>query len=468
MVLNLLNEPPVLEPAPRPRPFMAMGTLGLKQTAGAVWEEFDPNLRGPRAIAAYQKMAETDPICGAMLWAIESVVRGVEWSVKEAAPPGADHEAEPSEGAVEGADFLRRVLFEDMRTPWHVVVTEALSALPYGWALHEVVYAKRDDGRIGIDDLSLRPQHTLARWLMDERGEAAGFVQRHPMVGVELPVPLAKCCHWRVRHRNRSPEGVSIFRTAYRTWVEVVNLSNVEAIGVERSLAGLPVARIPRDIIARAADGEQADQQILSQFVRMVRDLRMNEQSGVVLPSDVWPTPDGAGFTSVRQYDVELLSANSTTANSADPAIRRRRGEMATAVLCDFLMLGQGASGSWALSTDKTELFLQSLAAIVKAIEAEANRSIVAPLWALNGLPPEDRPSIVAGAVAPADAEKLASFVATLAGAGARMFPDTPLENHLRKAAGLPPMSKEAIEAGAAGAMPPPGEDPNDPFAFEE
>lgn len=443
----LLSASTVEQPDPA-RPMTLYGTTGLRQSSGLVWEDYEPNLRGWKAVRTYARMAN-DPTCGAVLWAVESVLRGVEWEIEPAKPKNAPKEEPPSKKAQEGADFLHAVLFEDMRTSFPDVLAEALSVLTYGFSLHELVWERRDDGKVGLADVSPRPQDTVARWMFDEGGETTGFVQRHPITGTEIPIPIQKCLHFRMRGHKRSPEGVSLFRAAYKPWVEMAQLTNIELIGIERDLGGVPVARIPQDILVAAQQGDAQAFAQVQEYVRMVRDLRRNEQSGVVLPSDPWPTPDGSGVTAFRKYDLELISAAGTASAAADTAIRRRKGDIATSVLADFLLLGQQATGSWALSSDKTELFLQSLLALLNAIAAEFQRGLVVPLWALNGLPPETRPTLRPGPIAPVDLSKLAQNISTLATAGARMFPDTALENRLREMLGLPPLSDETLDAAA-------------------
>lgn len=440
-----------IEQPPAPKPFMAMGTTGLRQSSGYVWEDFEKELRGNKAVRTYERMAMSDATCGAILWAIESVLRGIEWEVDPALPKGAEGpDAEPTEEAQEAAEFVRSVLFEECDTPWPIVVAEALSCLWAGFALAEVVFKRRDDGKIGIRDIEPRPQDTVQRWLFETNGKLSGVVQIHPVSGREIHLPMEKLLHWRVRTRKRSPEGLSIFRSAYKSWVYATNLENIEAIGLERDLAGLPVARVPQEIISSAQEGDPRATAQLAEFVRMVRDLRRNEQSGVVLPSDTWETPDGSGRSAALKYDLTLLASGSDRSNAADPAIRRHQARIAMAVLADFIMLGQGSTGSWALSSDKTELFLKSLEAVADAIAVEAQRGIVVPLWALNGMKPELRPKLRRGPITKPNIQALAEFITTLAGAGAATFPDPKLEAHLRKLAGLPAAGKDASEAAKA------------------
>lgn len=424
------------------RPFEVIGTLGLRQASGMVFEEFDEKLRGQAAIRVYGRMSRSDTTVTAILWAIESVLRGVTWEVEPALAPG---ESQPTEAAVEAADFVKDVLFNDMKTPWQQFIAEALSCLAFGFSLHEIIWHKReDDGRVGIYDIQPRPQDTLVRWLFDEINEVTGIVQRHPVSGGEATIPMAKMLHFRVRHWKRDPEGISLLRGAYQSWVYAVNLTNIEAIGLERDLAGLPVARVPADLMNRAAGGDATAMAQLQAYVTMVRDLRLNQQAGVVLPSDPFPSPDGSGMGGTRQYDLELLSAPSGRNAAADTAIRRHRADMATSVLADFLMLGQGSTGSWALSTDKTELFLNSLEAINASLAAEIQRGAVNALCAYNGIDDADRPKVKPGRVAPVDIEKLVSNLGIMASSGARVFPDTNLENALRQKMGLPPLDESA------------------------
>ncbi len=434
---NLMSSMTWEQPGPV-RPFEVIGTLGLRQSSGMVFEEYEEKLRGQAAVRVYGRMSRSDTTVTAILWAIESVLRGVTWEVEPALAPG---ESQPTEKAIEAADFVREVMFDDMVTPWAQFIAEALSCLPFGFSLHEIIWHKREkDGRVGIHDVQPRPQDTLVRWMFDDIGNVTGIVQRHPVSGGEAAIPMAKMLHFRVRHWKRDPEGISLLRGAYQSWVYVVNLTNIEAIGLERDLAGLPVARVPADLIARATNGDATAQSQLGAFVTMVRDLRMNQQAGVVLPSDPFPSPDGSGMGAMRQYDLELLSAPSGRNTAADTTIRRHRADMATSVLADFLMLGQGSTGSWALSTDKTELFLNSLEAINGSLAAEVQRGLVNPLCAFNGIDDADRPRVKPGRVAPLDIEKLVNNLGVMAAAGGRVFPDTKLENAIRQKMGLPPL----------------------------
>jgi len=66
---------------PKPANFSEIGTTGLKVYAGIVQEEFLPALKGTKAVKVYREMRDNDPTVGAVMFAIEMLMRQVEWKV---------------------------------------------------------------------------------------------------------------------------------------------------------------------------------------------------------------------------------------------------------------------------------------------------------------------------------------------------------------------------------------------------
>ena len=110
-----------------------LGRLGQRRWGGAFYEEFLPELRGRRGMEAYREMLDNDDIIGAIMYAIELLIRQVDWDVAPGGPTEADRAA---------ADFVRECM-DDMSDTWTDTVSEILSFLPYGWSAHEVVYKRR-------------------------------------------------------------------------------------------------------------------------------------------------------------------------------------------------------------------------------------------------------------------------------------------------------------------------------------
>ncbi|MGE0718847.1 MAG: hypothetical protein AB7P02_25605 [Alphaproteobacteria bacterium] len=397
-----------------------LGRAGLRAWSGLVREEFLPELQGRRAVAVYREMAANDPVVGAVLFAVEMTLRGVPWSV---APAGDDRAAR------DGAAFLAAVR-DDMSHSFEDFLAEVLGMLVHGWAWFEIVWKRRPDGGIGLRKLAARAQDTLLRWELDAAGGIAGMWQA---AGPDQPqpvfLPIEKSLLFRTATAKGNPEGRSILRNAYRPWFFKKRLEEAEAIGFWRSLAGLPVARIPARFMAASASAEE--RALFEDFKRIVRDTQVDERAGLVLPSDRDERGD-------PYFEFALLAAPTTQAVPIRQAIADRSREIAMTALADFILLGRDGGGSYALARDKGERFETALAAWLAAIAAVLNRHLVPRLWRVNALPPATMPRFVPGRVGRLDATTLATVVERLVAAGLPLFPDEALAGFLRAAAGLP------------------------------
>ena len=61
--------------------FGEYGRIGQRRYAGVFFEEFLTELQGQKGIEAYKEMSENDDIIGAMLFAIEMLMRQVVWDI---------------------------------------------------------------------------------------------------------------------------------------------------------------------------------------------------------------------------------------------------------------------------------------------------------------------------------------------------------------------------------------------------
>ena len=59
-----------------------LGRIGQRRYGGSIYEEFLPELRGKRGIAVYSEMSENDDIVGAILFAIEMLIRQCDWNIE--------------------------------------------------------------------------------------------------------------------------------------------------------------------------------------------------------------------------------------------------------------------------------------------------------------------------------------------------------------------------------------------------
>ena len=73
--------------------FGEYGRIGQKRYAGVFFEEFLTELQGQKGIEVYKEMSENDDMIGAMLFAIEMLMRQVIWDIEPAGNTKIDKKA---------------------------------------------------------------------------------------------------------------------------------------------------------------------------------------------------------------------------------------------------------------------------------------------------------------------------------------------------------------------------------------
>jgi hypothetical protein len=422
-------------------PMAELGSTGLRRWGGYVDEEFLPQLRGRKAIAVYREMSTNDPTIGSLLWAIDKLLRQVTWRVDPASSSHEDQQA---------AYFVEQCM-DDMSHTWDDMISEILSMLVYGWSWHEVVYKRRigqvrssslrskySDGLIGWRKIPIRAQETLLRWEFDDEGGVQALVQLAPPDYKQTTIPIRKSLLFRTALHKGNPEGQSILRTAYRPWYFKKRIEEIEAIGIERDLAGMPIARVPAELFS-AAPGSK-DYQTLQAFKKMVRSIRRDQQEGIVMPQSYTQVSTGQGQP---EYDFSLLSSSGGRQFDTNAIIERYEQRILMTVLADFILVGHEDGGSYSLHTDKTGIFRSSLNSFASAIANVFNRHEIPRLFALNGWKLQQLPQIKPSDVDAPDLTELGGFMTQMVQAGAQFFPDPELEDFIRKSAKLPPKSPE-------------------------
>lgn len=226
-----------------------------------------------------------------------------------------------------------------------------------------------------------------------------------------------------------------MLRNGYRSWYYKKRHEEAEAIGMERDLCGLPVAHIPSRLL-NAKPGSD-DAKLVTSFRKMIRNLRRDEQEGVLFPVSY----DENGN---EEYKLELLSTGGSRQFVPDPIIQRYEARQLMTILMDFLLVGHDSSGgSYALHTDKTGLFRTAINSITQSIADVFNRHAIPRLFSINAWKPNELPKIVPNDVDPPDLTQLSQFMLAMTQAGMQWFPDPELEKFLRDAARLPQLDEQ-------------------------
>ena len=404
-----------------------IGRIGQSRYGGFIFEEFLPELRGKKGIEVYSEMESNDDVVGAILFAMEMLVRQVDWTVDPAGDSAKDKEA---------AEFVQSCM-GDMQVTWIDTISEILSFLTFGWSYHEIVYKRRmghtrdprtnskySDGLIGWRKLPIRAQETLYQWEYDENDNLLGMTQMPPPTFGTYTIPIGKALHFRTRSRKDNPEGRSILRNAYRSWFFKRRIQEIEGIGIERDLAGLPVIYAPQDLDIWNNDDEYSAS-VLAGLQMMVRNIRRDAMEGIVLPEG---------------YKLELLSSGGTRQFDTNAIINRYDTRIAMTVLADFIFLGHEKSGSWSLSSNKTDMFALACGAFLDIICETFNSQGIPALIDMNGQHFEgitDYPKMNHGDIEDVDIQQFAAFIKDMTGIGI-LVPDDGLEDYVRQVGHLP------------------------------
>lgn len=433
-------------------PMVEVGISGLQRSDSWIDEEWLKDLNGIYGVKKYKEMRDNDAIVGAFLFAIEMLIRQAPWNTEAASDEQVD---------IDAAQFLKECLFEDMEQTFHELICDALSMLVFGWSYHEIVFKKRlgdtgdpttqskyNDGRIGFRKIALRAQETFDRWEFAENNDVIGMWQIAPPDYKSRFIPFNKAVLFRPRSPKNSPEGRSILRNAWRSYYFKKRMEEIEAIGIERDLAGLPVVKVPPQVLDPNATEEQ--KAVLTSMKKLVTSIRRDANEGVVFPTDVLPDGNKTG------YSLELLSSSSRRQFDTSKIIERYDRRIAMTVLADFMFLGQSREGSMALSVDKTKMFNAAIGSILDTICETLNNKAVPLLFKLNsfsGL--TGLPKLVHEKIDSVEIGTLGQFLNNITAAGAALFgtPDNPnveLTNDLLKRATLPTMTEQQIKDGLA------------------
>jgi len=432
MSFQLVDEAVATVEKGRPRnEFREVGRSGLMHTSGYIQEEFLTSLQGTKAIRAYKEMRDNDPVIGAVMMALLNLVRQAEWRV-EPFEEGQQYEAD--------AKFVEECI-EDLDRPWSEFISEAMSMAVFGWSFFETVFKIRDgkpltredgsrfnDNKVGWKKFGIRSQDSLEKWDFDDNGRLISIVQRPAPDYRERIIPLSRGVLFRTSIWKDNPEGRSILRNAYRPWFFKKRMEEIEGIGVERDLNGIPVAYVPPSILrSTATDDEKAT---LAAVETMVKNVRNDSQAGLVLPA----LYDDRGH---QLFKFELLTTLGRRNFDTNAIINRMNRIVATSMLADFVLIGQENVGSFAMASAKTKVFSVAIGSYMDAIADQFNRVLIPRLFALNGKTDHKLPRLTHGDIETIELGELAQYINALSGAGLDLTGEQ-IRTHLAATAGLP------------------------------
>ncbi len=371
---------------------------GLNMYAGTEvkWNDHPTGYRNQsQRIKAFREMTQ-DPSVSGSLRQYTQLCRLADWTSESAKPTKFKEEGDkkvPEDWDEEEAERYRLYLDQnlcDMDGSMEDVVSSAMQFLVMGYSIVIPVYkfrrgnntnfkedSKFDDGLIGWQGFKHIDPWSVKYWDTPQGSgylECKGFHQQ-TISGYETYVPRERYLHFRTTTKDNSPSGESVLVGSIQPWEEKCRISEIEKIGLERDLSGIPVLRCPAEYLAESATDSQKN--IVSYLRKLGSSLKFNSQTYLLLPSN---TDDNGN----RYVDAELLQAGpNTKLAEARQIIEAKERLIMENLNSQFLKLGS-SSGSFALSDDMSSMFVLCLRAYLDVIASTMNREAVQKLFELN------------------------------------------------------------------------------------
>jgi|LGOV01.1.fsa_nt_gb phage gp29-like protein len=406
------------------RMFAEYGVTGLDRYSGYVFEDFMSILRYPHAAKIYDEMSNNDPVIASILFLFDQMTTKADWSVKPASQSPADLEA---------AEFIEQNM-HSMSIMWKDIILNAVSSLEFGFAFMEITYEMRD-GKICWRKWANRSQKTLVNWEFSTSGSIKAFVQQAPPANQEIRIPLSKGVLFRTTSRNDNPEGRSLLRGAYRPWYFKKRIEELEAIGIERDLVGIP-KMVPPEALANIWATDDPKMIAYRQAAEStMKDLRMGTDTGIIIPPG---------------WEVELMKAGGSKQIDTHQVIGRKSQEIAITLLSDIVLMGGDKVGSFALADVKKSLLAVALEVQLQRIADVINKYGVEVLCDLNLLSQKEGftgyPKVNPGEVETPDTKVLGDFVLRMSKSGIHLGKDPAIVDYLLKVASMPASEVDLYE----------------------
>ena len=427
----------------KPKPMSTAGVGGVVVSGGFVQSnERSPEMMGQERYKKFSEILVNVAIVSAAVRYFLSLIAKSDWDVVP---------ANKTRRAKKAAKLIESVL-HDMETPWTRIVKRAAMYKFYGFSVQEWTAKKRDDGAIGLRDIEPRPQPTIYKWDLDIHGNVLGCVQLSPQTFREMYLPREKIVYLVDDSLSDNPEGLGLFRQVVAHANRLLRYEQLEGIGFETDLKGIPIGRMPYAVLENATangklskEDKAALEKVLSDFISS--HVRAAD-TGLILDSLPYSGQDETATPSeMRQWDIELLKGGSVSFEQVNTAIERKTRDMAIVLGVEHLLLGSNSSaGSYALSKDKTDSFFLNVDSTLIEIAQAGDRDIILPVLALNGISKELRPTLRPRPVQFKDLTQIGRLLKDLAYAGAAIDPLDPAVNESREIAGLPPVDEARVK----------------------
>lgn len=386
-----------------------------------------PELRWPFNLETFDYMRRRDTTAAAALSAVTLPIERTQWRIDGSGcdPRVAAHVAEDF-----GLPLVGEAPTNGGRTKgrfsWHEHLRFALDMLVFGFMPFEQVYRYDEQGRVRLGKLAPRPPRTVSG--IDTAADGGLVAVRQWSAGSQLlerSIPVDRLVMYAYRRDPGSWWGNSVLRPAYKHVLTKDPVLRVWAQLIDRTGMGVVTYTGPPDPQDAAAD--------LRQGLAMATALRAGSQAGAAVPN-------GA--------DLQLQGLQGSIPD-ARAFMQYADDKILESVLANFLKL-DGKGGSYALASVQEATFTQSLQALAQNVADVTTQHVIEDLVDRAFSLDEPAPRLVFDEIGSRINLTLEGLVALTQGDRPLLFPDRPIEQHIRARLGLPLKADTATDAAPA------------------
>lgn len=420
------------------------GYVGLNIFNGVSNEEMKKELNFPNNLKTYKNMSYHGTV-NAPLTLYTNIISKADWVVK---PP-----KEATEEEKKQTEFIRECL-TDMDQPFEELIKDILSMNIYGFSVHEKVYRKRytsngskyNDGLIAWKKLPIRSQESIKKFLFSDDGNEVTGVQQNvsnlsdpygrfsTRDKLEVNLPKSKFMLFRTGNHRGDPYGKSMLRDAYLAWRYLTVLEEIESNGVAKDMAGLPILSMPPQYLSKDSTPDQVA--IRQYYERSMANLQMNQQSAMILPNAYDPD------TRQPLFKLELLSMDGKKGFDTTKVKEYYKNLILTSLFADILIMGQSATGSFALGQIKNSLSGAMAESMIREIKSVFNNDLIRQTYELNGWNPARACTLDFENLESADLESFSKAVQRFSSTSV-LEVDREVLNRVRESIGVDPLPED-------------------------
>lgn len=388
------------------------GNSGTEIYGGQFSEEYLGELVGERGADAWDKIRRSESQVAMLLGAIYNPIKAADWEVRPA--------IEGDEISKQHKELVEHILFEKLPRGFKAFVHEALSFIPFGFSIFEVVHNVNFNhpkfGTFnGLASLGFRQQKSISRWNLEKKtGNLLSVEQQESGdVAENATIPGQFLLVFSNNREGDNYEGISALRPMYGAWKRKHLFLKLTAIGVEKYAYGIVTGEVP-------AGKEKSPE--FEAFQEHLRAYMANEKGYLLRPAG---------------WNIEIIK-EAFDADKLVELLRFENTEMINALVANFLALGTGGNGgAYALGKDLSDFFLNGIQSYADMIVEEINRQLIPNLVQLNFGEQASYPKLAVSGINDKAGKELAEVLSSLIGSKAIM-PDMRLEEFLRKSYNLP------------------------------